>query len=71
VSVTLVRDATTLSITVSDDGIGLDPTAATEGFGLIGMRERVSLAGGDLAITADPGSGTVVAAHLPLGKVAA
>ena len=55
-------------IEVSDDGVGFDPGAATTGFGLTGMRERVGLSGGQLTLTAgDPG--TIVRATLPLSVV--
>ncbi|WP_203920368.1 sensor histidine kinase [Rugosimonospora africana] len=49
---------------VSDDGAGFDPTAAA-GFGLTGMRERVTHAGGRLAIRSTPGSGTVLTVEVP------
>ena len=39
---------------VSDDGRGFDPAAPDDGFGLTGMRERVSLLRGDLDITSSP-----------------
>ncbi len=55
-----------LQVEVQDDGKGFDPDAAGQGFGLEGMRERVSLAGGTLSIT--PGErGTLVCARLPIG----
>ncbi|MEU8118464.1 sensor histidine kinase [Spirillospora sp. NPDC049024] len=49
---------------VSDDGAGFDPTAPA-GFGLAGMRERVAQAGGRLAISSTPGSGTVLTVEAP------
>ncbi len=55
-----------VEVTVSDDGRGFDPAAANGGFGLIGMRERVELAGGELRIDAAPGRGTTVLATIPL-----
>ena len=43
---------------VSDDGAGFDPAKPTEGFGLLGMRERVELAGGIAATsTSSTGAG--------------
>ena len=53
-----------LRMEVNDDGRGFDPATASEGFGLAGMRERVSLAGGELSITSDE-HGSVVTARLP------
>lgn len=35
-------------------------------FGILGMRERASLLGGDLTITDEAGKGTIVTACLPL-----
>jgi signal transduction histidine kinase len=52
-------------IEVRDDGAGFNPGEATRGFGLVGMRERVELAGGRLTIDSSPGGGTRVAATLP------
>ncbi len=61
-----------LIVTVRDDGQGfdtaqLDPTKGREGsLGMINMRERAQMLGGDLAITSQPGQGTVVTLSLPL-----
>ena len=53
-----------LRIEVRDDGAGFDPATASHGFGLAGMQERVTLAGGTLSI--DSGErGTVLSARLP------
>jgi signal transduction histidine kinase len=51
-----------LHIAVTDDGRGFDPSAPVAGFGLMGMRERIDLAGGRLAIEPnDPGTRVEVA----------
>ena len=55
-----------VTIVVADDGGGFDPAGRSEGFGLVGMRERVELAGGTLRITSRPGGGTTVLATLPV-----
>jgi signal transduction histidine kinase len=55
-----------LEVTVSDDGTGFDPDATTGGFGILGMRERLALANGELAIESEPGIGTSVRASLPV-----
>ncbi|HEX2708638.1 MAG TPA: GAF domain-containing sensor histidine kinase [Solirubrobacterales bacterium] len=54
-----------LLVEVRDDGVGFDPEAGAQGFGLAGMRERVSLAGGSLDIASGAG-GTSVKATLPV-----
>ena len=60
-----------LMVTVRDDGVGFDPGSATSGFGIVGMRERLSLADGELSIASEPGKGTTVTASLPLASAAA
>ena len=55
-----------IAITVRDDGSGFDPAARTAGFGLLGIRERVELLGGEVAIRSSPGAGATVSATLPL-----
>jgi signal transduction histidine kinase len=56
-----------LRIEVQDDGSGFDTGATTSGFGLSGMRERVSLAGGTLSVQSST-AGTLVCALLPCGS---
>jgi signal transduction histidine kinase len=63
--VEIVEEADTVSINIRDDGKGFDPDRADSGFGLIGMRERVALVGGRIAIDTAPGRGTTVRAELP------
>jgi signal transduction histidine kinase len=53
-----------LVIEVRDDGGGFDTDAASTGFGLAGMRERVSLAGGTVSISSSE-HGTLIRACLP------
>ena len=62
----------TLSIEVADDGQGfdLDSVVARETSGLTGMRERATLAGGQLQIESRPGEGTRLLAELSMGRKA-
>ena len=57
------RDADTVRLEVRDDGVG---AASTDGgFGLLGLRERVQLLGGALAIQTAPGEGLSLRVELP------
>jgi signal transduction histidine kinase len=53
-----------VEVRVTDDGEGFDAAKVSRGFGLVGMRERVGLAGGELEVTPSS-AGTTVAAVLP------
>jgi signal transduction histidine kinase len=59
------EDGESLRVRVLDVGRGFDPTAPTEGFGLVGMRERAELAGGTLELRSAPGEGTTIIAVIP------
>jgi len=67
------RDAR-LEIVIRDDGIGFDiesvqqQLAHQRKFGLLGMRERVQLLGGALALSSSPGQGTKIVVSLPLDQ---
>jgi PAS domain S-box-containing protein len=54
-----------LSVEVSDDGRGFD--VVTEGTGMIGMRERAAVIGGELLIRSTLGRGTRVRLAIDLG----
>lgn len=58
-----------LRVNVEDQGVGfdLDRTAAVQGIsGLVGVRERIAMLGGEFAIMTEPGTGVRVMAQLPL-----
>lgn len=56
-----------LQIEVIDDGVGFDPDDAHgQGFGLVSIRRRLSLAGGSLTIDSTPGAGTRSILSAPL-----
>ena len=56
------------TVAVIDDGHGFDPAAAASGFGLSGLRDRLGLVGGELAVDGTAGATTLLA-RLPLGVV--
>ncbi len=60
-----------MSVSVSDNGIGVDfkhlPDASS--LGLLGMRERAELSGGKLVLRGRPGKGLQVIARLPVQDV--
>jgi signal transduction histidine kinase len=66
VQIGLAMDDGAVKVFVSDDGGGFESGQASEGFGLIGMRERVVLLGGVLRIDSEPGTGTTLSARIPL-----
>jgi signal transduction histidine kinase len=66
VSVLLTRKDSSVAVVIEDDGRGFSPeSAGAEGLGLIGMRERLALVDGTLAVESAPGSGTTLVAEVP------
>jgi len=65
VRVRLCYAGTTVRLTVTDDGKGFDPGGTTGGYGLKGMRDRVSQVGGTVEVASVPGRGTEVSAEVP------
>jgi signal transduction histidine kinase len=59
------EDERQIHVEVRDNGSGFAPTSRTEGFGLLGMRERVELLDGTLNVDSEPGRGTTIYADLP------
>jgi signal transduction histidine kinase len=59
-----------LQLTIRDDGIGFDPALlrTRTSLGHAGMRQRVSLLGGRVAIDSSPGHGTTILAWVSLGE---
>ena len=58
--VTLSTSSNEVQLQLVDDGGGFDVQAGNDGFGLIGMRERVDRLGGRFIIRSKPGEGTEV-----------
>ncbi len=66
VSILLTRKNENVSIVIEDDGRGFRPgETGDSGLGLAGMRERVNLLDGTLAIESSPGKGTTLVVSVP------
>jgi signal transduction histidine kinase len=63
-----IADHEEVTVRVRDDGAGFDPDAQHEGFGLIGIRERIELIGGTLRVHSGTGTGTTIEASLPVRR---
>ena len=75
VSIIIDRADAVLQLTIEDNGPGFDPIAPKApgrghagGLGLAGMKERLTLIGGDLEIESSLSTGTTVFARIPLGN---
>ena len=68
VEVRLAEEAGALVLRVRDNGRGIseEEIANTRSIGLVGMRERATLNGGELALEGAPGKGTTVTLRVPL-----
>lgn len=70
VKVTLKRNAGNYLLEVRDNGQGFDPTIRKEkSFGLLSIRERALMLGGDLYISSAPGHATAIQVHFPIPKI--
>jgi len=69
VELTLTLEGADLCLTVSDDGVGFVAAAGRPtSFGLVGMRERVLIMGGQLSLDSAPGEGTTLSVRVPLDE---
>jgi signal transduction histidine kinase len=68
VEVSVTEQDGRVELVVQDDGSGFDPDVVTDGFGVLGMRERASLLSGQLEIESSPGAGTTIRATIPSAR---
>jgi signal transduction histidine kinase len=70
VDITLSQNADDVIVEVRDDGKGFDSADAArkKSFGLLGMRERAAVLGGNIDITSMPRQGTVVSVRIPIKR---
>jgi PAS domain S-box-containing protein len=66
--VRITFDNQALHLELVDDGCGFDPAKRYDGFGLVGIRERVESMGGKLAVRSSTAGGTGIFVSLPLMK---
>ena len=70
VYVRLVKEGRNVVLEVHDNGQGAteEQLSAAGSLGILGMRERALLLGGELTITGVPGKGTTVRVRIPLAE---
>jgi signal transduction histidine kinase len=70
VDVRLAQEGDALVLTVKDNGRGIseEEIANTRSIGLVGMRERATLVGGEITLQGAPGQGTTMTLRVPLRK---
>lgn len=66
VAIDVKTDGGALLLSVTDDGVGLNPAHRGRGLGLIGIEERVTELHGTVEISPNDARGTTVAVRLPL-----
>lgn len=73
VSVVVTERGEQLTVIVEDDGRGFEVSQdrSSGGFGLVGMKERLSALGGKLDIESSPGGGTTLYARIPVESLQA
>jgi signal transduction histidine kinase len=77
VTVSLLYEASAVRVNITDDGVGFDvqtvfreaDMGTNAGYGLIGLKERVSLLEGTVDIVSSPGKGTEITIILPLSSL--
>ncbi|WP_059171921.1 sensor histidine kinase [Bacillus sp. FJAT-27445] len=67
IQVKLEISGTSVTVVIKDDGRGFDPRKRKyNSFGIMGMKERVDLLGGQFAISSKPGQGAAVIIQVPI-----
>lgn len=67
VQIDLSQQANDLRLSIADDGCGFEPAQVSAlSFGLVGMRERVLMLGGQFELSSQLGEGTVLTVTVPL-----
>lgn len=64
IEISMDEDENEFEISIRDDGIGCEEEIKADGFGILGMRERANLIGGDLDVQSQKGEGCTVTFRL-------
>ncbi|MEO6830579.1 MAG: tetratricopeptide repeat protein [Chitinophagaceae bacterium] len=64
--ISLIKEASEITVTVEDNGLGFDSKIQPEGIGLKNIRTRVEYLRGSVDFSSEKGKGTLVALHFPL-----
>ena len=62
-----------IRVKISDDGKSFNVESVLQAkgrkrLGLLGMRERLEMVGGQFSVESAPGQGTIICARIPIGK---
>ena len=68
VALQLAHQQETLTLSIEDNGCGMDTDNPGRGLGLIGMRERVEALSGSLSVQSSPGKGVIIRVRIPLDE---
>lgn len=77
VTVSLLFEESAVKVNIEDDGVGFDvqtvlrdaDMGANVGYGLLGLKERISLLEGTVDIESKPGEGTLISIIIPLSSL--
>lgn len=70
ITIQLIRDATELTLTVEDNGIGFDTSGLSKkaGMGIKNIESRIDYLNGTVVFDSTPGKGTTVIVEIPLNE---
>lgn len=66
VSIDLNVEGELARLNIQDSGVGFDVSSSAAGLGLVSMRERIRMIGGEFVVESRHGEGTLISAKVPL-----